>query len=163
MDREVLIEACGEVKPLREWAKEIRLGIKPLWRKIFIQKISPEEIITAARKSKRHLSKKALLFEACGKSQSIEEWALETGIPTGTIRSRIVDCGWSVKDAVTTPINKNYNKTVLHEAYGKSQTYIEWAKEYGIGYSRLQERIANFGYSLEEAIEFELANKNKST
>lgn len=41
-----------------------------------------------------------------GETLSVVEWAEKTGIPSGTIRSRIDRCGWSVALALSTPVDR---------------------------------------------------------
>lgn len=44
-----------------------------------------------------------VLFEHDGKTQTVAEWARESGVPYQTLRKRL-DAGWSVHQALTQPI-----------------------------------------------------------
>ncbi|HYH65210.1 MAG TPA: site-specific integrase, partial [Urbifossiella sp.] len=44
-----------------------------------------------------------------GETLTLAEWAKRTGIPVGTIRSRIDQQGWSVADALGTPVKAKFN------------------------------------------------------
>lgn len=52
--------------------------------------------------------------------KSLAQWAEETGIHRGTIRSRIVDFGWSPEDAVSTPAKPRTKKNDVRGAMAKS-------------------------------------------
>lgn len=47
---------------------------------------------------------------AFGKTQHLAEWAREFGIHHATIKARIDNYGWSVEDAIATPVNGAYHK-----------------------------------------------------
>lgn len=46
------------------------------------------------------------LIEYNGDTKTIKEWADLYGLRKDTLRRRIVDCGWSVEDALKTPVLK---------------------------------------------------------
>lgn len=52
-------------------------------------------------------SRHAHLIEFCGKIQCVTAWSEETGIPRGTLNSRLFQGGWSIERALTTPARKN--------------------------------------------------------
>lgn len=70
-----------------------------------------------------------------GKTQTISQWAEETGIPYTTICNRINRRHWPVADA----LDKS-KRLITHN--GKSQSIAEWASELGINYSTLHKRIS---------------------
>lgn len=83
---------------------------------------------------------------------TIKQMAAEHGVSYGAVRGRLVR-GYSLEEA----LDPNYRrkktgfKPKMHTAFGKTQTLTEWARETGLGYSRLQHRIKS-GMTLEEAI-----------
>ena len=50
------------------------------------------------------------VIEYGGKSMTLAELSESTGIPSPTLRARIIRLGWSVERATTTPVTKRINK-----------------------------------------------------
>lgn len=88
-----------------------------------------------------------------GKTQTLAEWSRETGIQEGTIRFRMKS-GWSVRDALTTPVQKQKKreKNYQIEYKGKSHTMTEWANIIGCRVATLRRRLYS-GWSIERALE----------
>lgn len=57
---------------------------------------------TAAEQARNRRT--STLLTHAGKTQSISDWSDETGINRQSIRSRILNLGWSVERALTTPV-----------------------------------------------------------
>lgn len=85
-----------------------------------------------------------------GKQLTIAEWARELNIPDTTLRQRISE-GWSIKRAFTEPYHNTHCERIL-TMNGVSKRMYEWAKEYGISYKVLQNRIDLHGWPVEKAI-----------
>jgi integrase len=51
-----------------------------------------------------------------GRSQSVDEWAAEFGIPASTLRSRVFQQGWDVARALTTPVQTKFSRRKLRAA-----------------------------------------------
>ncbi len=65
--------------------------------------------LLAHRKSKAVGSRGALVTWR-GRQQSMIAWALELGIPLPTLRSRLLDYGWTVDRAMSEPINASQQR-----------------------------------------------------
>lgn len=89
------------------------------------------------------------MITAFGKTQSIMEWARETGISRSTIASRLDRWGWSVEDALTKG-NQHPERTLT--AFGKTQTLTEWEQETGINRYTIKARISKHGWTAERAL-----------
>jgi DNA-binding protein Fis len=89
------------------------------------------------------------IYEFDGKKLTLPEWEKETGINEGTLRSRLVDMGWSVEKALTTPAN---DFVCVLEYQGKSMTLAEWSKELGIDAGTLNARLKDYGWSVEKTL-----------
>lgn len=88
-----------------------------------------------------------------GRSQSLNQWALEFGISRGALEVRL-GLGWSLSDALTIPPERGRNqfgKGVPVEFNGRTMTWPEWAKETGISYYTLKKRI-EMGWTLERTL-----------
>lgn len=88
------------------------------------------------------------------RTQSITEWAEETGIPYATLSHRIRVYGWTHERALTTPNkNKSHRKAsdILIEFDGKELCLSEWGRIYNISPATIKNRI-NLGWSAEQAI-----------
>lgn len=60
------------------------------------------------------------LITAFGKTQTLAEWAKETGIKIGTVRCRIVDLGWEPEKALTQtvrPMNTPQPEPIKYEPF----------------------------------------------
>ena len=74
-----------------------------------------------------------------GKTQSVAEWAEETGIDQATLIGRLFRRGWSRKKALTTPPQETEKPLTYN---GRTQSVSAWAEEYGILYGTLKHRLA---------------------
>lgn len=67
---------------------------------------SPENCRWVTNKTQQSNKRSNIIIEVDGKSQTLTEWANETGIPYHAMRSRI-QWGWSDEDVVTMPLMEN--------------------------------------------------------
>lgn len=88
--------------------------------------------------------------------ENFAEWALRSGYETGLSIDRIngdgdycpENCRWI--PMADQQRNKSNNRFYAYK--GKTQTLSEWAREYGIDYKTLADRMDKFGFSFEEAL-----------
>lgn len=100
----------------------------------------------ANNKSNNHL----LTFD--GKTQTMAQWAKETGIKRGIIKDRLKS-GWSVEKALTTgKVDPKECNAHLLTYNGKTQSISQWAKETGIKRETISYRINRMGWSEEKAL-----------
>lgn len=59
-----------------------------------------DDAVQANNKTNSHI------LEFCGKSQTVTQWARELHMHQATLSSRLLDSGWSVERALTTPVRK---------------------------------------------------------
>ena len=85
-----------------------------------------------------------------GKTQSVQKWADETGIPRSCLDQRIL-AGWNVDKIFAEPIHDTHTPLLI-TFNGKTQRLHEWAKELGIKYKVLHNRIAYRNWSVEKAL-----------
>lgn len=85
-----------------------------------------------------------------GETLPLRHWAERMGLDEGCVRSRIIDLGWSVDKALTTP-SGDYVPQIEYQ--GRSQSLGEWAKELGLQSSTLSVRLNKYGWSVEKAFE----------
>lgn len=88
-----------------------------------------------------------------GEAMTITDWSKKLGIPYHTLRKRIVDNGWSVEDAINTPVRNHdavrnfHNKvTVLQYNYNRElvrefESIQEAARQLGINYQLVNKAI----------------------
>lgn len=93
-----------------------------------------------------------------GKTQSVMDWAEETGLSHAAITQRIKTLGWSVEDALTTPAGKACNwrgtphkDAAQYEFNGQSKSLTEWAQELGVQRATLATRLKR-GWSVERTL-----------
>ena len=81
------------------------------------------------------------------RTQTLAQWARETGLEACTILQRLEVRFWSEEKALTTPVKK----TAPLIFNGRMQTLKEWSRETGIPYGTLYER-AGKGWSAKEVL-----------
>lgn len=113
---------------------------------------------TAAEQARNKSTTKKLKLH--GKTQTIADWAEEYDLPYKLIWKRIHNWGWSLAKALTTP--RDYKSPIgpavaahtkhVFEHAGRSQTLASWARELGIKYITLYNRVITRKMTLSEAI-----------
>jgi hypothetical protein len=81
-----------------------------------------------------------------GTTRALSEWAGLTGIPLGTLWSRL-DMGWP-PERLLEPIERQYRLTVA----GVTKTVIEWAEHTGLRAKTLWARLAR-GWPMERLLD----------
>lgn len=90
-----------------------------------------------------------------GKEQTISQWAEELGMDPHTLSARLDRYGWSLKDALTKPIQ---DSSKALEYNGEVKTLAEWERATGLG-EALRSRLRS-GWDLKTAIETPLLKKH---
>lgn len=91
-----------------------------------------------------------------GKTQTIAQWSRETGVAFATIHARLKR-GWPPEKALDPFVSQTKDRVIVSkrtrmiEHGGKTQNLTEWAKETGINYATLCDRL-NSGWSVERAL-----------
>jgi len=85
-----------------------------------------------------------------GDTLTLAEWSERTGIDAGTILARLDQYGWSVEQALTTPVDAHKSRMITFG--GKTHSLTEWAKISGMSISTLNTRINTRGWSIERAL-----------
>lgn len=94
------------------------------------------------------------------KQYTYAELARETGIDRKLLYNRIVNCGWSVEDAVNKDVNEYSPNYKLYEYNGEMLCIAEIARRCGLNRTTLQYRLSN-GWDLKRATETNLMKPNK--
>lgn len=103
MSRNFNITIGGETRTLKEWCEYYNVSYKTVFSRIRYCGYDPEEAIFAQSDCRERL----VTFN--GETKSVKEWEEEVGIMAATIRRRL-DAGWSVEDALTTPVGGKRKK-----------------------------------------------------
>lgn len=99
IDKEEFAAECAAIRQ-RAYA---RLGLKPQQDKRVGQWLRRNVSATRFNHSApAKLRKPAVVHEAFGKGQSMDQWADEYGIAKGTVRTRL-KFGWTLEEALSTP------------------------------------------------------------
>ena len=86
------------------------------------------------------------LFYYNGQWRTLASIAHMSGIDRQTIRNRL-DRGMSLTEALAVK-----SKAVLYTFAGKTQSITAWAKETGLNYDTLRERLRQHGWPIERAL-----------
>jgi len=98
----VIIEFNGKKQTVTEWSKEIGIPREIIYHRIKAKwPIDKVLSVHLFKKIKLH-DRKSIYFN--GKSQNLQRWSEETGIPYMTLLNRIRIGKWSIEKALTTPV-----------------------------------------------------------
>lgn len=91
-----------------------------------------------------------MILEHDGVTQSVEEWALDYGIPSETIRKR-VRRGWPVAEAIEIPVLTHGRPCQRYRFDGRSLPISGWAQLSGISEYTLRSRL-RLGWTIGRAV-----------
>lgn len=80
----------------------------------------PDNCVWASRTQQARNTSRTVRFSAFGENLTIGEWAEKTGIKASTISSRMYTYGWSVEEAVSTPVYATRTSTVAKVLDGEA-------------------------------------------
>lgn len=99
----------------------------------------------------RSVGPRRKLYTYQGRTLTLGQWSIETGIEVSTLRYRIGK-GWGIEKALTAPDCRGKNTTHQLTYGGRTLGLQEWSAETGIPYSTLWNRITQ-GWPIKHAIE----------
>lgn len=102
--------------------------------------------VTNIEQQSNKRSNRLLTFE--GKTATLAQWERDYGFRPGTLDSRL-ELGWSVADALTTPLNTRGRRPYTYQ--GKTQSQSQWERDLGLAKGQVGARLKN-GWSLERAL-----------
>lgn len=148
-ENNILISYGGEAHTLSEWAEKLGIDYHTLLRRYHFLKWSIKDTLTTPVKDSERL------LELNGQVYNMADWGRITGFGKEVIRSRLRS-GWSVKDALTKPVNANisaaHSSKRSYTYKGFTGTLKEISQHVGMTYTSLLSRMHR-GWSLEDAIE----------
>jgi hypothetical protein len=142
------------------------MGLKPEGRTLERQDndgdYGPNNCCWADYRTQNKNKRSTTLYEYDGRSQTIEEWADEVGMPRSTLSERVHRYGWDIETALTAPLNHKENlpddpearKFVprlnqaiaeeIREVYSREQpSYRELGRRYGVSATAISGVINN--------------------
>ena len=139
----------GRSRSLAEWAEGLHLPYDVLRYRLNAG-WTPEEAFT---KPIRDLED---FLELDGVRKTKLQWCLEKGLTQNALLGRL-SRGWSIADALNTPINiKKHERGLTFQGVTKSKS--QWARDFGLSNSVLLSRIKK-GWSIEDALNTPMAAK----
>ena len=88
-------------------------------------------------------------IEYNGETHTLTEWGELKGIDPRVLEARINSYHWDIAKALETPVNSH---RITFEIGGRARGLKDLAKEYGINYQTLYNRLFSYGYSIERAL-----------
>lgn len=88
-------------------------------------------------------------FDYQGERRSLEELSQISGLNRGTISWRIRHLGWTVEQAVSTPLDADEEQITYD---GRTQSIAAWARDVGVSYMTLYLRLKRRGWTIERAL-----------
>lgn len=110
----------------------------------------PENCRWVTMKKQANNKQNSRLVEFDGKTQTVSEWAEESGIKPATLRQRLVESDWSIERALTQPVDP-LNRRKFYEYNGITKSLSEWARDAGLDMKLLWARL-KAGWDFEDAI-----------
>lgn len=89
----------GKTQTMSQWARDLGMKLETLTGRINHRGWSVEKALSTPVGS---VDRKRYITYA-GKTQTINQWAVELGLNPGTLKTRLFKPGWSVEKALTTP------------------------------------------------------------
>lgn len=105
------VEYKGQTKTLKQWSEELGRSYTAVWQRVFTFGWTIDKALETPEKTKE-------LITYNDKTQTIDQWAKETGIHRNTLRYRISQ-GWAIEEVFS------QNKTVP-----RSETSGQFLKKY---------------------------------
>ncbi|MDW9841316.1 hypothetical protein GOB05_15210 [Sinorhizobium meliloti] len=92
------------------------------------------------RVQSKRTDRSAMTYTHNGKTLTLAQWALATGLSKNTIYGRLY-AGWSIERALTLSDGRSADRAARHTINGETKTLKEWANHVGITYDGLMGRM----------------------
>lgn len=116
---------------------------------------TPSNCVWATRNKQNRNRRNTRMLTYNGIAKPAMEWAEEHGVSRGLLYNRL-KLGWPVERILTSPVTEKTGpkaeKGKLLTFDGKTQNIAAWAKEYGINYDALVQRVNKLGWSVKQAL-----------
>ena len=112
----------------------------------------PSNCRWVSRKLQNRNKRNTIFLTAFGKTQSLGQWAEETGLTVKAIDQRLRKSGFEAEKAL---MKKDFRERLITYK-GETKTLTEWAENLGINLRTLKNRIDLLGWSIERAFEEEV-------
>lgn len=144
--RTVLLTFDGKTQSVTQWNDDLGFKRGTLRRRIVDFGYSVDMALNTEVASPKQTEKRMLT--AFGETLTLSEWSRRTGIPYGTISSRIYESGWSIEDALTKKENPTHRFIILDD---ERLTLSQWSRRTGIPYGCLKRRFQR-GWDAQKAL-----------
>lgn len=147
-------EFNGKNLTVKEWAAEIGIKLGTLQSRL--RRMNFEQAICYNRNITQ--------YEYNGETHTLYGWSKKTGISTATLHVRLVLLGWTITEAIETPVDSRFGGAGRGKKYsynGKNLTLSEWSKELGLNCEVLIQRLHALNWSLEKALTTPLLDNRK--
>lgn len=98
------------------------------------------------------MPRKVTLITYEGKTQSVNAWAKELGIPIATLYGRLRAKNWSLEEILSTESLRKSKSARRVTWKGRTQSIYAWAAEIGLEYLTLRSRLLIHHWSVERAL-----------
>lgn len=119
----------------------------------------PGNCMWATRGQQSRNRRSTVMLTHNGKTMCMTDWAEEVGMPFMTLRNRIQVYGWTVEEALTTPVGQRGSRVIVFE--GQSLRLSEWAERTGLPRYTISDRLKR-GWSVERALTTPVRQMRKS-
>lgn len=109
----------------------------------------PGNVRWATRSVQARNRRSSRILEHNGVRKTTTEWAIEVGLPHGTIQTRLT-LGWPVERILFEPVSRGVRSKTF-EYLGEKKTLKQWAEKLGVKEQTIRERIRR-GWTLEKAL-----------
>ena len=152
-------EYKGRTQTLEEWSEELELPYGALYMRLTgkasgMSKWTVEEAFSTPVGGRPNSE----LITFKGETKTLVKWAKQIGVKPDTLHQRLHRLNWTVERALTkttrpkAPSKGTPKNPSTIEFNGKNLTVREWAKEIGVSYATLYQRLNKSNMSLERAL-----------
>lgn len=153
----VLLTFKGQTKCLQEWSEELGIGLGTLCHRLYVLKqpvsqalgIDPREYFT--NRGKKHTHQ--------GETKTIAQWCRDEGISMQAVMRRL-EMGWTMDQALFKAAKSHRRRMRDVRINGKKRSVLSLAKEYGINYYTLLQRLDK-GWDVQRALQTPVNTKNQ--
>lgn len=121
---------------------------------------SPTNCIWATRQTQSRNTRWNRMLTFRGETKCVGAWAEELGMDLGVICHRLDQCGWSVAQALTTPLQQMRPRASAQmvELHGETKSLADWCRILGFTPSEIGRRTSR-GWSVQRALSMPVRDK----
>lgn len=111
----------------------------------------PGNCVWATAKEQQRNRRDNVRLHAFGDERCVAEWAEKAAPADATIRGRL-KLGWEPENAISKPVARKTYRRIMVTRDGRTMSLRAWAKECGLPYTAVVQRVSVLGWPAERAL-----------